>query len=389
MTFTYTGKNHNHNGSIETSNCSCGKDGVTLDYLASMGYEIRSGVSHDYIVDAGTYSAYISSIQIYYNGQNVTYKFDIVTHAGTVNVKRAPITLSFLDTEKVFDGTILYPSDQIGSWGNDFESWLKQGYRFEYSVSVNGEQGVINVGEYVADVNFTVYDPSGKEVTYNFDFSKACGGAVVVKPFEIQIYLYQNHKMYDGNTLTYASAFGGNKYYRLMNTLPEGFELANFEVIVELLDVRGITVEEFNENSHYYNYFVTDGIDDMSGNFAIKFVKLSYGETEIDYIPMQVTPRQITVTTATQTKVDDGNVLTNNSYVIGGAGVVEGEKVEVSVVGECVYPGMKVENNVDCVYIVVSSGYRYPYLVSPSNGEEVVIGNYKITFIYGMLEITE
>ena len=389
MTFTYTGKNHNHNGSIETSNCSCGKDGVTLDYLASMGYEIRSGVSHDYIVDAGTYSAYISSIQIYYNGQNVTYKFDIVTHAGTVNVKRAPITLSFLDTEKVFDGTILYPSDQIGSWGNDFESWLKQGYRFEYSVSVNGEQGVINVGEYVADVNFTVYDPSGKEVTYNFDFSKACGGAVVVKPFEIQIYLYQNHKMYDGNTLTYASAFGGNKYYRVMNTLPEGFELANFEVIVELLDVRGITVEEFNENSHYYNYFVTDGIDDMSGNFAIKFVKLSYGETEIDYIPMQVTPRQITVTTATQTKVDDGNVLTNNSYVIGGAGVVEGEKVEVSVVGECVYPGMKVENNVDCVYIVVSSGYRYPYLVSPSNGEEVVIGNYKITFIYGMLEITE
>ena len=74
--------------------------------------------------------------------------------------------------------------------------------------------------------------------------------------------------------------------------------------------------------------------------------------------------------------------------VIGGAGVVNGEKVEVSVIGECSYPGMTVENNVDCVYIVNSLGYRYPYLVSPSNGEEVVIGNYKITFIYGTLEIT-
>lgn len=389
MIFKYTGSIHKHSGIIESANCECGSDGVTLEYLESMGYEIVSGVNHGTIIDSGVYNAYINGIQIYYNGQNVTYKFSIEAHMGTITVKQAPIELHFVDVEKVFDGNMLYPSDQIGSWNSEFDKWLSRGYRFEYSLSVNGEQGVIDVGNYVSDVYFTVYDAKGNDVTNNFDFSKAYGGEVVVKPFEIQIYLYQNHKMYDGKVLTYASAFASGNYYRVMNTLPDGFELSSFEVTLELIDVASITVEEFNNNSFYYNYSVVNGIDDVTHNFAIKFVKLSYGNTEIDYIPMQITPRQITVTTATQTKVNDGNTLTNTSYVIGGAGMVDGEFIDVSVVGECVYPSTSVENSIDAVFITDRNGYQEPFWLTPYNGEEVQLGNYKITFIYGMLEITE
>ena len=387
ITFEYSGDELYHSGIIQNSNCYCGIESETLINLYNMGYNIQANVYHERIVDAGTYMVYIDDVHVYYNGEDVTYKFDIVTHDGYVYVNKVTIDISFGDVETVFDGNMVYPSNEIISGRNEIDRWIEKGYSFEYVFDIDGNPGAVNVGVYYANVNVIVYNRYYEDVTYNFNIY-AYSGRLEINPFDIQVYLYQNHKMYDGAPLTYASAFNGGSYYRVMNTLPDGFEFY-LDVTIELTDVTAITVDDFNYNSYYYNFWVTDNYYyDMTSNFTLTFVKLSYGDVEIDYIPMQITPRQITVTTASQSKVYDGNVLENSSYVIGGAGAANGENIEAEVVGKCYDIGWPVENSVDGIYITDMYGNREFYWVYPYNGEVIVIGNYEITFIYGILEIT-
>ena len=351
----------------------------------NLGYVFDVTVGQEEAIYCGIYETYIKSVRIYYNGSDVTYMFDIDKQSGIIEITKAELILRGESASKTYDTYPLYAPDAFVS-NQTMEKFKQLGYSFDYDLG--GE--ITEVGTTYSYLEyFKVISPDGVDITEDNFVIIFTGGKLTVSMFEIQIYLYQNNKVYDGKTLTYADAFGERAYYKVMNTLPEGFELTSFEVTVSMTSVGSITVDDFNYNSDYYWYLINDDYD-LSRNFAIKFVKLTdKNGREIDYTPMQISPRKITVTTESQTKVYDGEPLYNHDFTVGGVGMADGEYIELEITSECNRVGAVVENRVDCIYITNVYGEREMFSVDVDNGETLKEGNYEITFIYGTLKITE
>ena len=92
-------------------------------------------------------------------------KIEVIFEKGTLTVLPPPeepktITVRPVDTVKVYDGTPLYPEQEIEKTTGIAEL-LRQGYRYE--VRIEGVQTEIGVGESMI-TSFTLYDPDGLPV---------------------------------------------------------------------------------------------------------------------------------------------------------------------------------------------------------------------------------
>ena len=379
MTVTYTGEPVIHNQKYIGS--------ANINELKSLGYEFDVVIGNEEAIDYGKYQSYIESVRIFYKGEDVTYQFKINSSTkGTINISRATLVVRTKDVTGTFDGNELIASNELEITAA-IQKWIDLGYTFE----CKAEGGLVNVGSTYATLSeVKIIAPDGiTDVTDNFTLFTS-GGKIEVTPFEIEVFLYKNHKTYDGTPLTY-DVFGG-KYYSVRNTLPEGYEVTDLIANYMLTDVGEYSVDDLNENIYLTDFTVMHDGEDATGNFTIKYVQLTdKNGKEVDYTPMAVTPRKITITTNSESRVDNGESLMNSGYAIGGIGLADGERIEVEVNGICYAPGDVATNYVGYIYIYD----QYDNMVFMTHVGEWYNGatmsqygcNYEITFIYGTLEI--
>lgn len=382
MMVEYTGDYVYHEGKWQSSNAAI------IKQLENQGYYFDVVIKNESAKDIGVYSSYIESVRVYYNGEDVTYKFDIIKQEGVINIGEAIITVKPTDDSKVYDGTPLYAPQFIE--GEGFEEWMFKGYRFEYDII--GE--ITNVGityTYIDMNTFKIYDPDGIDVTDNFIID-AETGSLEITPFVIDIFLYRRQKEYDGTPLKY-SDFAKN--HSVLNQLPNGITLDRFDVNLSMTDVGYLTVEDLNGmawDREMFSYELSDELgNDVTDNFSIRFVRLTDKEGfEKDYIPVEVTARKLTITTASESRVEDGTPLENNTFEIDGPGFADGQYIEFTFEGICENAGDVVENRVVGYTLYDKHGEVLQFLMFGNmleSGGVLDIGNYEITVIFGTLEL--
>jgi hypothetical protein len=195
---------------------------------------------------------------------------------------------------------------------------------FTYSVEVVGSQTDIGVGTSVI-TSFVLYDSSGRDVTDQYQIIRKDGVLEVLAPETkiIKVYLYELQKYYDGFTLWF-----GSDDYEIIE-IPHGAKL-NLYLNISMTDVGFLTLAEINGDiSQYASYEVYENGKDVTDRYRVIFDKFAPSDT---YIPIRVDQRNITVTTASQTKIDDGKPLENHNLHISAGSLIKGHYIAEAVV---------------------------------------------------------
>jgi hypothetical protein len=224
---------------------------------------------------------------------------------------------------KIDDGEPLFAEDVIDA-DQVLSELLARGYT--YTVKVSGVQK--RVGQGVSKItHFILYDPSGQDVTDQFEV--VCQpGVLEILPKDtgvIRLYLYQLQKYYDGTPL-----FFEDGDYEIIE-MEEGLELQiSFHIF--LTDVGSLSLAEINKDlGKYITYSVYRDGKDVTEGYIIIFEKL--GDAAASYVPIRVDKRRLEVTTATDSKVYDGKALQNAAVDITKGSLASGHRMEASAIG--------------------------------------------------------
>lgn len=276
---------------------------------------------------------------------------------------KVPILIKPAYQYKVWDGDPLYPSGEL-EFDPVLDELLKNGY--SYSLNFEGSQTEVGRSDCKAfDLN--IFDPNNVDVTDDFHITYEDGILEVLPPEKsiIRVYLYQLQKFYDGTPL----AFEDTDYEII--EIPDGLELELW-LNISLTDAGQITLSDLNENiEEFAVYRVYKDGKDVTENCVLVFDTFDYSDHS--YVPIRVDRRPITVTTASETKVEDGKPLENSDYAITIGTLVEGHILSVKVVG---------------FIDIVGSDFNYIEDIALTTPDGIdVIENYDITIVWGELTI--
>ncbi len=276
---------------------------------------------------------------------------------------KLPIVIKPAYQYKVWDGEPLIASTEL-EFDPILSELLNNGY--SYYFGVEGSQTEVGKGVSKA-FGFVLLDPDNVDVTENYNIKYEDGVLEVLPPEKtlIRVYLYQLQKFYDGTPLTFE-----DMDYEIIE-IPDGFELS-LSLNISLTEAGQITLSEINENLEDFVVYrvYKDGID-VTENCVLIFNTFDYGND--DYIPIKVDKRPITVTSASETKVEDGKPLENGSFAITVGSLIEGHIISVKVVGYIDEVGSDL-NYIEYVTVTTQDGID-------------VTENYDITQILGELTI--
>ncbi len=253
--------------------------------------------------------------------------------------------------------------------GNEvFDALMAQG--FYYDVQVSGSQ--TEVGRSPSRIeSFVLYDPAGHDVTdqYSLQFEE---GVLEVSLLQIDVFVYQNRKEYDGTPLVY----GTHDYY--VFSIPDGMEL-KMELNISLLDVQKLTLDELNINrSQYMTYTVLQNGVDVTADVTLRFVNI-FGVYEPDEVVAEITPRLLELTANSKSAVyTEGAILQDAGWSVSKNPVLPGHRIDeasVTVLGTCTEP-----NQIGVNVINESSIFIYD-----RDGNDVT-RNYAIVCIRGELQ---
>lgn len=267
---------------------------------------------------------------------------------------------------KIYDGKPLVAKDILE--GNTLlNELLEAGYT--YTVKVEGSRTDVGLGTSEI-VSFTLYDPTGKDVTSEF-YVKYKSGTLEVFHNDtdvIQIYLYRLQKYYDGKPLRY-----GNDDYQIVSIAQNTTVEVKF--FISQTNVGYLSLSDINNNIDFYITYTVwrDGVD-ITKN--CKLICVSPDGNEDTYIPIRVDPRPIELTANSVSKVQDGTVLISDGATVTKGTLAEGDVISyVEITGNITNPG-----SVACSVIEDS------VVILDKNGADVS-SNYKITGKDGTLTI--
>ena len=328
-----------------------------LYLLLERGYEYEATIIGSQ-TEIGVGESTITSFTLYDPDGNIVGadKIEVIFEKGTLTVLPPPeepktITVRPVDTVKVYDGTPLYPEQEIEKTTGIAEL-LRQGYRYE--VRIEGVQTEIGVGESMI-TSFTLYDPDGLPVGADeIAVVYETGRLRVTADLLINIYLYEVVEEYDGRDHAYYE----DDYWAVM---PEGYEdyILDFKLVGSRTEAGEISLSELERLP--FSVTAPDGMD-VTKLFSLVFE----GE------PLTVEKREITLTVTSETKIYDGTPLQGKATVTFGS-LVAGHIVEYTTKGTITDVGY-----VKCTIIDVK--------IYDINGTDVT-GNYNITKIDGMLTV--
>ena len=261
---------------------------------------------------------------------------------------------------KVYDGTYLYASNDL-VLTPALAALLEQGYTYE--VRVAGIQR--EIGDGVSRVAaFTLFDSDGNDVTDAYEIVRMDGVMRVTAP-AVEVLIYPVDKIYNG-----APAVWGNEDYEILN-LPEGLTL-ELDVRV-LMDVGILTLSDLNLNvSRYVTYRILEDGRDVTARYPLVF-KLPEGLEELPVLTVK--PRALELTAASETRVDDGDPLSNPAVYISKGSLVTGHTLEAVAEGTLQGAGTVINR-------IVSE----TVVIRDASGRDVT-RNYSLSYIDGILTL--
>lgn len=289
------------------------------------------------ITNVGEAENTITEIKVMNGTDDVTDSYKTITAvSGTLKVTARDITLTSASDTKVYDGNPL-ENDEVTVSGDGF---------------VKGEGADFNVTgtqtEAGSSPNAFTYTLKEGTKTENYNISKVEGQLTVTKNLtDIKIKAADATKKYDGTALSL------NEYSRT-GGLVEGDTLT-------VMVAGSITDAGKADN-------VVTSVKVMRGSVD---VTESYGNITTEKGTLEVTAREVTLTSASDSKVYDGKELTNSTVTVGKDGFVTGEGASYKVTGSQTEAG--------------STGNTFTYTLNRGTKE----GNYSITKIEGVLEVTK
>lgn len=250
--------------------------------------------------DAATYPIRLAEEDFSITGSDLEkYSVTIKVTDGWLTIQPRTITLTSASATMAYDGTALTaPEVTIGSLG-----FVKGEVT---SVAAKGTQTAVGTSDNqpIEIVSGDNYKDSNYEITYEY------GTLEVTKSSAAFTIKAKNaEKTYDGMALTESG-------YTV--TKPQGFEKFVVTAVVS-----GSITDAGTADNTVDSYTITD----PSGNVVTEnFTKV----TKVNGT-LKVNPRQVTLTSATDSKIYDGTPLTNDKVTVTGDGFVDGEIEEESI----------------------------------------------------------
>lgn len=316
--------------------------------------------------------------------------YEITEDYGTLTVTQstAAFTITAKGAEKTYDGTALTENGYTVTKPQGFE-------KFEVTAVVSGTITDAGTAYNIVD-SYTIKDPSGKDVTRNFTNVTTVKGTLTVKRREVTLHSESKEKEYDGTALTAPAvttsdpafvdgevtdikAIGtitdvGSVTNTISYTGTEKFKAANYDIKLDegKLTVskssKKITVTAESAEKTYdgtaltNNKYEVDGLPDgfsvsdvtvtgsatnvtdtKSGNNVVTGGKIlnAEGKDVTEYFAnitringtLKILPRQVKLTSATDSKKYDGVPLTNSTVTEGGDKFVSGEVTDLKATG--------------------------------------------------------
>ena len=272
---------------------------------------------------------------------DVTEDFTNVTVVkGSLTILPRSIVMTSASDAKTYDGIPL-TNDTILTTGNGFV----QGEGID--IEVTGVQ--LDPGTSRNTFTYTFRDGTLEE---NYNIIYTFGYLAVSRSLaRISITVQDNTKMYDGTALVPVD--------REVTGLPEGHELIVTSYTGSITNVW----ESRSGLGGISGYTITRDGEDVTGNFLFP-ARVVRGA-------LTVTPREVVLTSATESKAYDGTALANNSITVSGDGFAQGEGATYIEFPSITDPD-EVEN-------------EFEYVLN----EGTDFRNYEIRKVYGLLIITE
>ncbi|MDE6505591.1 MAG: hypothetical protein K2L42_06970 [Clostridia bacterium] len=216
-----------------------------------------------------------------FDGQSkeVTQNYAINYEYGTLEITPKTINVTTADAQKTYDGIALK--------NNNYQDDLNlKGY----SLSLASFAQRKNAGEEDNVLTFSVSAPDGSDASRNFKINYRYG-KLTVNRREITI-----------KTESGSAVFNGNYFYKTNGTVISGTPLASGQQIVcaEPFGIKDVAYNVENKTT----YKVKEGSLDVSGNYVISYI----------YGALTITPRPITVITATAGRVYNAQEFSDFTY---------------------------------------------------------------------------
>ena len=272
-------------------------------------------------------------------GNDLSYNYNIILHAGTLKVTPRPVTLCSADAEKVYDGTPL-----LGETYEVAEGSIVEGE--EVSPSFIGN--ITAVGEAENEFSAAVLGADGTDLTANYALTYLYG-TLKVTPRPITVQSADMEKIYDGQPLSEPECS------LIAGSIADGQELIA-EAVAEQVNV--------GECENTFTVRIEDGEgEDVSTNYTITTVVGT----------LTVTPRLLSVQSESAEKVYDALPLTAEGYLVLEGSVAEGQRAECTYYASITDAG-QTEND-------------FGFIILDGEGEDVS-SNYDLNIMLGTLKVT-
>lgn len=260
---------------------------------------------------------------------------------------------------KTYDGAYLYAPNEL-VLTPELEALLALGYTYE--VTVSGTQ--LNVGHSASVVSgFELYDPNGKNVTDSFRILKE-SGLLAVTPAAVEVMLYPAVKTYDGSPAVWREGD-----YTVLS-LPDGVSLT-LTVTLPADSVGWVSLSALNrELTTCTAWSLTRNGVDVTANYELVFT-LPAGMEETPVLT--VNPRALELTAASETRIYDGDVLSNDTVYVTKGSLVKGHTLTAAATGSRTEVG-------ETANMVTS------YRITDENGRDVT-ALYRVTTVDGRLTV--
>ena len=353
---------------IETNSQTKIYDGIALT-SKSVGYALSADSKYELveghyievvddslsITEVGTITNEIKVIIKDQSGNDVTNNYNITYKYGKLEVLSNELKISTASISKVYDGTPLIAIEQSMDGYYLSEGQLAP----DHTMYAFNTPSITDVGSISNSIIVKIQDYFGRDVTDNYNISYSYGTLEVTKR-SITVQTATISKVYDGLELITNDPNAGG--FMITNgLLAVGDEM--FAVDAPSITNVGTIKNEFNiviRNSN--NFIVTD-------NYSIEYI----------YGTLEVSVREITIDTASVSKVYDGTPL--SAYSDSDYWISENSENEL-VSFHTMYVDTKTVDSITYVGSTINN-----FVVCIEDGINNVDGNYKINYNYGTLTI--
>ncbi|MDO4176116.1 MAG: InlB B-repeat-containing protein [Bacillota bacterium] len=326
--WTYDGSAHNNNAVTAEGDGFVGEEGATYSNFPSITEVGTVANSFDYTLKGNTNAA----------------NYNITKTAGTLEIKPAENVIVHI-TGNV--DTVTYNGSEQSVTGYTWTATSNLVKEGDFTFNGNAIASGVDAGSYNMNLKPEMFSSSTNKFK-SITFQVVRDGQLTINPIstEIAIKAKSGSKMYDGSALT-----AGYEYNESA--------LVNGDVLTA--EVSGSQTNVGKSANTVTSYVVKRGEKDVTSNY--KFKTPEKGE-------LTVTKRNVTLTSATDSKTYDGTELKNNKITVSGDGFVEGEGFTKKVTGTITNVGN------------VANAFTY------SLKDGTLAGNYDITKAEGTLTIT-